>query len=187
MANEAKTMNLFRDLLRKKGYYDDKNIIVEEQSSDNKKIQKLLKNASKAGLGQGFPDFIITSSKNTNLVIVVECKAEVAKQKSATLDSFKDYAVDGALLYASFLAKEYDVIAIGYSGEEKSLTYLEHYLQICKTNKPYPYFKDEVLSFADYSDGLNSSIYKFNQDYNELISYTKELNEELQEDRKSVV
>ena len=113
MANEAKTMNLFRDLLRKKGYYDDKNIIVEEQSSDNKKIQKLLKNASKAGLGQGFPDFIITSSKNTNLVIVVECKAEVAKQKSATLDSFKDYAVDGALLYASFLAKEYDVIAIG--------------------------------------------------------------------------
>ena len=181
MANEAKTMNLFRDLLRKKGYYDDKNIIVEEQASDNKKIQKLLKNASKAGLGQGFPDFIITSSKNTNLVIVVECKAEVAKQKSATLDSFKDYAVDGALLYASFLAKEYDVIAIGYSGEEKSLTYLEHYLQICKTNKPYPYFNDEVLSFADYSDGLNSSIYKFNQDYNELISYTKELNEELQE------
>lgn len=35
-------------------------------------------------------------------MIVVECKAEVAKQKSATLDSFKDYAVDGALLYASF-------------------------------------------------------------------------------------
>lgn len=181
MANEAKTMNIFRDLLRKKGYYNDNNIIVEEQSSDNKKIQKLLKNASKAGLGKGFPDFIITSSKNTNLVIVVECKADIAKQKSATLDSFKDYAIDGALLYASFLAKEYDVIAIGFSGEDKSLTSLEHYLQICKTTKAYPYFSDEVLSFADYSEGLNSSIYKFNQDYNELISYTKELNEELQE------
>ena len=60
MQNEAKTMNLFRDLLRKKGYYDDKDIIVEEQSSDNKKIQKLLKNASKSGLGKGSPDFIIT-------------------------------------------------------------------------------------------------------------------------------
>lgn len=181
MANEAKTMNLFRDMLRDKGYYDDKNITVEEQSSDNKKIQKLLKNASKAGLGKGFPDFIITSKKNTNLVIVVECKADIAKQKSATLDSFKDYAVDGALLYASFLAKEFDVIAIGFSGEEKSLTSMEHYLQIGKTTKAYPYFNDEVLSFADYSEGLNSSIYKFNQDYNELITYTKELNEELQE------
>ena len=135
MQNEAKTMNLFRDLLRKKGYYDDKDIIVEEQSSDNKKIQKLLKNASKSGLGKGFPDFIITSSKNVNLVIVVECKADIAKQKSATLDSFKDYAVDGALLYASFLAKEYDVIAIGFSGEEKGLTSLEHYIQICYTKE----------------------------------------------------
>lgn len=181
MQNESKTMNLFRDLLRKKGYYNDENIIVEEQSSDNKKIQKLLKHASKVGLGKGFPDFIITSSINTNLVIVVECKADIAKQKSATLDCFKDYAVDGALLYASFLAKEYDVIAIGFSGEEKNLTCLEHYIQICRTTKAYPYFNDQILSFAEYSEGLNSSIYKFNQDYNELISYTKELNEELHE------
>lgn len=181
MVNEAKTMNLFRDLLREKGYYDDESIIVEEQSSDNKKIQKLLKNASKSGLGKGFPDFIITSSKNTNLVIVVECKADVSKQKSATLDSFKDYAMDGALLYASFLAKEYDVIAIGFSGEDKKLTSLAHYLQIAKTTKAYPYFDKEFLNFSSYSEGLNSSVYKFNQDYNELISYTKELNEELQE------
>ncbi len=181
MANEAKTMNLFRNLLRQKGFYDDCTICIEEQSSDNKKIQKLLRNASKSGLGKGFPDFIITSSKNTNLVIVVECKADIARQKSDTLDSFKDYAVDGALLYASFLAKEYDVIAIGFSGEKKSLTSLEHYLHICKTTKAYPYFSDEVLSFEDYSNGLNSSTYKFNQDYNELIAYTKDLNEELQE------
>ena len=113
MANEAKTMNLFRELLRQRGYYDDPTICVEEQASDNKKVQKLLKCASKSGLGKGYPDFIITSSKYPNLIIVVECKAEISRQKSATVDNFKDYAVDGALLYASFLAKEYDVIAIG--------------------------------------------------------------------------
>lgn len=179
MANEAKTMNIFRNILKKKGYYDNANIIVEEQKSDNKKIQKLLRNASKSGLGKGYPDFIITSSDNSNLVIVVECKADIARQESATQDSFKDYAVDGALLYASFLAKEYDVIAIGFSGEVSSLVSVSHYIQICKTTKPHRYFGDEVLAFDVYSDGLNTSIYKFNQDFNELISYTKDLNEEL--------
>lgn len=174
-------MNIFRNILKKAGYYDSTAIVVEEQKSDNKKIQKLLRNASKSGVGKGYPDFIITSSYNSNLVIVVECKADIARHESVTQDSFKDYAVDGALLYASFLAKEYDVIAIGFSGEEKSLTSISHYIQICKTTKPHLYFDKEVLSFDDYSDGLNSSIYKFNQDFHELICYTKELNEELQD------
>lgn len=181
MVNEAKTMNLFRELLRQRGYYDDPTICVEEQASDNKKVQKLLKCASKSGLGKGYPDFIITSSKYHNLIIVVECKAEISRQKSATVDNFKDYAVDGALLYASFLAKEYDVIAIGFSGEKKNLTCLEHYIQIAKTTKPHPYFSDEILTLANYNEGVNKSTYKFNQDYNELINYTKELNEKLQE------
>lgn len=183
MANEAKTMDIFRKILREAGYYDDSHIIVEEQKSDNKKIQKLLKNASKSGIGKGYPDFIITSSKRSNLVIVVECKADIAKHESATQDCFKDYAVDGALLYASFLAKEYDVIAIGFSGEKKNLTSLSHYIQICRTTKAHRYFGDKTLSFDDYWKGVNSSIYKFNQDFNELISYTKVLNEELH-DRK---
>lgn len=181
MANEAKTMNLFRGHLQQQGYYDDPAIVVEEQSSDNKKIQKLLRSASKAGMGKGFPDFIITSSKNENLVIVVECKADISKQESASQDNFKDFAVDGALLYASFLAKEFDVVAIGFSGESKGMTSLSHYIQIRRTNKAYKYYGEEVLTFANYSKGLNSSVYKFNQDFNELIAYTKELNEELHE------
>jgi len=34
MANEAKTYAIFRDMLRSKGYYDDNDIVVEEQKSD---------------------------------------------------------------------------------------------------------------------------------------------------------
>lgn len=181
MANEAKTMNIFRGFLREAGYYDNADIIVEEQKSDNKKIQKLLKNASKSGIGKGYPDFIISSRSRTNLVIVVECKADISKHESATLDSFKDYATDGALLYSSFLAKEYDVVAIGFSGENNNLTSLTHYIQICKTAEYHKYFDDKVLTFETYWEGVNSSIYKFNQDYNELINYTKELNQELHE------
>lgn len=143
MSNEAKTMNIFRGFLRETGYYDNPDITVEEQKSDNKKIQKLLKNASKSGMGKGYPDFIITSARDTSLVIVVECKADISKHVSATQDSFKDYAVDGALLYASFLAKEYDVVAIGFSGEDKNLVSLSHYIQICKTTKAHEYFGEK--------------------------------------------
>ena len=54
-------------------------------------------------------------------------------------------------------------------------------IQICKTSRAYKYFGSKILLFTDYAEGLNSSIYKFNQDYNELIAYTKELNQELHE------
>lgn len=182
MANEAKTMQLFRKLLKGCGYFSDKDIVVEEQQSDDKRIQKLLQNASKTGFGKGYPDFIITSSKYSDLVIVVECKADVAYQKSTTLDSYRDYAVDGALLYASFLAKEYDVIAIGFSGESEHNYALDAYIQLQGERKAYPYFEhNSLLDFGSYHNGLMQSNYKFNRDFAKLIDYTKEINQELHE------
>ena len=181
MANEAKTSRLFRKLLKEKGYDDDKDIIVEEQQTDNKKLAKLLQNASKSGAGKGFPDFIITCGRYPDLVIVVECKADTKYHESATLDSYREYAIDGALLYASFLSKEYDVIAIGFSGEKESLTRLSHYIQLNGEKDYHPLFNEgELLDMDSYHHGLMQSTYKFNQDFNKLIDYTKEVNEELQ-------
>ena len=182
MANEAKTSRLFRKLLKEKGYDDDKDIIVEEQQTDNKKLAKLLQNASKSGAGKGFPDFIITCGRYPDLVIVVECKADTKFHESATLDSYREYAIDGALLYASFLSKEYDVIAIGFSGEKESLTRLSHYIQLNGEKDYHPYFNEgELLDMDSYHHGLMQSTFKFNQDFNKLIDYTKELNQELQD------
>ena len=116
------------------------------------------------------------------MVIVVECKASVSCQKSDTLDSYRDYAVDGALLYASFLAKEYDVIAIGFSGESPRVYELESYIQLNGERRAYPYFeRGKLLDFSSYHHGLSQSNYKFNQDFANLIDYTKEINQELHE------
>lgn len=181
MANEAKTSQLFRKLLREKGYYDDKDVIVEEQQTENKKLAKLLQNASKSGAGKGFPDFIISCGRYPDLVVVVECKADTKYHESSTLDSFREYAIDGALLYASFLSKEYDVIAVGFSGEKESLTRLSHYIQLNGEKDSHQLFNDgELLDMDSYHHGLMQSTYKFNQDFNKLIDYTKEVNEELQ-------
>ncbi|MBE7045045.1 MAG: methyltransferase [Ruminococcaceae bacterium] len=179
MANEAKTYAIFRDMLRSKGYYNDKDVVVEEQKSDNAKIDKLLKNASKKGNKNGYPDFILYSKAYPELIIVVEAKADINKHESETRDNYADYAVDGALLYASFLSKEFDVLAIGISGEEEHRFKMSHYLHLKEDKKAYPLFDDILLTVKEYFDGINQSNYKFNQDYAKLIAYTKTLNETL--------
>ena len=151
---------LFRKLLKEKGYDDDKDVIVEEQQTDNKKLAKLLQNASKSGAGKGFPDFIITCGRYPDLVILVECKADTKFHESATLDSYREYAIDGALLYASFVSKEYDVIAIGFSGEKTSLTRLSHYIQLNGEKEYHQLFNEgELLDIDSYHHGLMQSTF----------------------------
>lgn len=113
------------------------------------------------------------------MIIIVEAKANINKHESETRDNYADYAVDGALLYASFLSKEFDVLAIGISGEEEHRFKMSHYLHLKGEKKANPYFDDILLTIKEYFDGINQSNYKFNQDYSKLITYTKTLNETL--------
>ena len=118
MPNEKKTESLVRKLLEQRGYYNNESVLVEENSSDNPKIDKLLKGASKSGgKGKGFPEFIISFHNYPEILIVIECKADTTKHESQTRKIAKHYAVDGALLYASYLNKEFNVLAIAVSGE----------------------------------------------------------------------
>ena len=49
--------------------------------------------------------------------MVIECKADTKYHESKNRDMYKDYAVDGALLYGSNLSKEFNVITIGIRGK----------------------------------------------------------------------
>lgn len=175
MANERKTETIVRSHFEK---YSDI-IRIEEQTSDNPKIDKLLKSASKKGSGKGRPEFIISFSGNSDLIIVIECKAETTKHESVTKDKFKDFAVDGALLYASYLSKDFDVIAIGVSGQTKQQLKVSHFLQLKGEKKPVSIFGPKLLAADDYLDGYLKSPEKFRQDYNTLLDFTKQLNETL--------
>ncbi|MBU4000321.1 hypothetical protein KKG29_04070, partial [Patescibacteria group bacterium] len=57
--NERKTEKLIRNKLTNFGYFEEKDLIIEEQKSDSEIINKLLSRASKSGSGFGYPDFII--------------------------------------------------------------------------------------------------------------------------------
>jgi type I restriction-modification system DNA methylase subunit len=176
MANERITEDIVR---RHFNSYSDE-CTIEEQKSSIPKIDKLLKNASKKGSGKGYPEFIISSLKNNpDFIIVVECKANIAKHQSHTLDKYDEYAVDGALLYASFLSKEYDVLAIGVSGQNLKELKVSHYLYIKGENKAVPFFDNHLLDIESYINGYLKSDEKRRQDYDALLDFSRKLNVEL--------
>ncbi len=175
MANERKTENIVRSHFEK----NVKIINIEEQSSDSAKIDKLLKTASKKGSGKGRPEFLISFKQNADLLIVVECKAEITKHESATRDKYSDFAVDGVLLYASYLSKDFDVLAIAVSGEKEENIKVSHFLHLRNERKATPIFGDKLLPSIDYLNGYLKSPEKFRQDYNQLLDFTKQLNEKL--------
>jgi hypothetical protein len=181
MANESITHDIVRDFFINDNLYKDGKIILErEQSLKNPKIDKLLKNASKNGMGKGYPDFLIQYKENPSLLIVIECKAEQKFHKSDTLKNYKDYAVDGVLLYSSFLSKEYDVLSIAISGNEKSNLSISHYMQLKSTDESYSIFKeDNLMSLSNYEAGYKKDERKFIQDFQELLKYSKSLNDKL--------
>ncbi len=177
MSNERKTENIVRKYLTNNGYFDNTNIIVEEQKSDFALIDKLLSNASKKGTGKGYPEFLIRSKDYSDFLIVIECKADPKKHESSTLDKYSDCAVDGVLLYTSFLAKEFDVLAIAISGQNEAELKISQFLQLKGTQKAHKFLGKELLSLDDYYAAYLQSELKFNQDYLKLLQYTKDLND----------
>ena len=175
MANEKKTEAIVRS-----HFEQFKSILlIEEQQSDNLKIRKLLSTASKKGTGNGRPEFLISFNTNLDLLIVVECKADITKHESQNRDKYADYAVDGVLLYASYLSKDFDVLAIAVSGESKQNLKISHFLHLKNEKKAIEVFADKLLNAGDYLNGYLKNPAKFRQDYNVLLEFTKKLNEGL--------
>lgn len=179
--NERITENLFRRYIENDECYLSGIISVEEQKSKNIKINKLLSNASKSGNGKGYPEFIVTFDYYPDLIMVVECKPDILKHESKTGDKYKDYAVDGVKLYSSFLAKEYDVIAIALSGDDDNFR-LSSFIQLKGTSDCYQTDQlkdDRFYTIDEYIDVYKKDDKKFNQDYGKLLEFSKTLNDEL--------
>ena len=174
MANES----IIENFVRKHFINFSDDVIVEEQKSKNPRIDKLLKNASKSGTGKGYPDFIITFNEEPNLIAVVECKSDTRFHETNERRNYRDYAVDGTLLYASHLASQFDVLAIGVSGDENKQK-VSHYFRFKQNSNFQQAFGDHLLPPQDYINSYLGNEVKFQQDYDALIQFTKELNERL--------
>ncbi len=188
MSNEYNTRALFEKLLKdndfkfsiKGNHSITDNCIVEGETSEYIKIAKLLRNASKKGTQKGRPDYIISSFNNyPDLLIICECKADVNYHESSKHDKYADYAVDGVLLYSSFLSKEYDVINIAISGESENNYKVSTFLQLKGEIQARNLNIDHICKFDDYLKLYSKDEHKFNQDLNSLLDYSRVLNDHL--------
>ena len=153
--NERKTENIVRNELRRFAFYDPaSDTQVEEQKSNIESVKRLLKAASKSGGGGGgAPEFIVSAPSSPDFVMLVECKADSNDHTSPVVASLIDgkpfteddaarvrrtqrFAIDGALHYAKALSREFNVIAIGVSGETKRAAKVSTYLWPKSGNKP---------------------------------------------------
>ena len=185
MANERITENIIRKELEAVGIADGNGFLVEEQKSQNPIIEKLLKKASKSGDGAGKPEFIISQNNNRDFLLVIECKADPKKHISPKKDQYKDYAVDGVLLYASHLSQEYNIIAIAVSGQTKNELKISTFI-FPKGSGAYSILTDtrkipmagiiswqDYIRFATYDEGLaksrKSDLDRFSHDLHDYI------------------
>lgn len=182
--NERLTEQLVRDFFRADTSVED--LSVEEQAPADSTIRKLLARASKQGEGVGRPEFIITCSQHADLVVVVECKADVARHASPTLDQPAVYAADGALHYAEHLSKSFDVIALAVSGESKAAAKVSSYTWF-RGQLAHGVLRDEhgqieeLRPFADYVRlrGFDPGVRRRTQA--DLMAFSRELHNYLRD------
>mgnify|MGYP006863241677 CR=1 FL=1 len=105
----------------------------------------------------------MTYKTNPDLIIVVECKAQTTKHESINKDKYSEFAVDGALLYSSYLSKDFDVLSIAVSGENKRELKVSHFLQLKGEKQAIQKFDDKLLPATDYLNGyLKNNLVKWN-------------------------
>ncbi len=180
MANERKTEILTRDMLKRLGYYDEKNIVIEEQISDNPIIKDCLKKASKSGSGCGKPEYII-QFQNTDILMVIECKASTRFHESINKNKYAEYAVDGALLYGKYLSKEYHVISIGISGESIDTLTISNYMWIKGAFSPVSLNLNRLCSKEEYLKIIRATNEKKEYDIKNIKKNTKVIHKVLRE------
>jgi hypothetical protein len=183
--SERLTENLVRNKLRELGYYEPENrITVEEQKSEIIKIKTLLSKASKNTKGNtGYPEFIISNSKDTAFLIVFECKPDGKKHESSALDKPVEYAVDGVLHYARHLAKHYTVLAVAVSGTTASAMKVSNFL-VPTGSTEAKYLVNEagvavtdIISYDDYYRLASFDPDVARKRHSDLLAFSKELHE----------
>ena len=147
-----------------------------EQIPKNNRIKKLLAKASKSGIGAGHPEFIVAFDACPDFLIVIECKASPTRHQSAAIDCPADYAVDGALHYASYLTADFNVLAVGVSGTDTTNLNVGHFFCFRGDHDPEVAFGNELLPLTDYLSAYLDHNVVFKQDLDKLLQFTRELN-----------
>lgn len=175
--SERITENLTKKLFLSKWY--DENLI-EEQKSQNPIIDKLLQWWSKKWTWKSKPEFII-NFKNSNTLIVVECKADINKHESENKDKLADFAVDWVLYYWAKLSKEYNIIAIAVSWQTEKELKISNFLFL-KWEQSYKDLQlNQILTSKEYENIISRDPNQEKKNYSELLKFSRELHNNIRD------
>ncbi len=207
--NERVTENIVRDQLRELGYYNsDNDIQIEEQKSNIEAVKRLLKTAGKSGKGgKGAPEFIVSALSTSDFLLIVECKADPKDHISQTCKDLLNgveveetdeqqnartarFACDGALHYARFLSKDYNVIAVAVSGQTETSVLVSTFLHPKGAAWPKVLTTkdgatiDKLLSWDDYIQHgtFDPSVQRGR--FDELMAFSRELHDFMRDHAK---
>jgi hypothetical protein len=177
MPTERVTEGIVRDHLRAFSFPGQ---MLEEQASDDPRIRKLLAHASKRGDGRGLPEFILRLPDDPDLVVIVECKLDHRHHASATLDHPVEYAVDGVLWYAQYLARDFDVVAVAVSGSRAGDLKVSTYRQV-RGSLSYDELQDEhgpvhdLRPVSEYRRLLKFDPAVRHREHEDLMAFSRDL------------
>lgn len=207
--NERKTENLVRKDLAKNGYeVANARTVIEEQKTEIEAAKKALRSASKSGKGgKGAPEFFISNPDDPDTLVLIECKASVSDQASLAIPDVlagnppdedevtytrrvQRFAVDGALHYARSLSKEFNVIAVGVSGETASSFTVDTFLWPKGAKMPQRLTTkagaviDRILPWQDYIEhaAYDPAVQRMRTD--ELMAFSRDLHKFMREHMK---
>jgi type I restriction enzyme M protein len=171
-------------------------------------VRLLHNSASKSGQGgKGAPEFIISAPSTPDFLVIIECKADPLDHISTPCKRILDgleieedapqyakrtqrYAADGVLHYAKKLAKEYNVVAIAVSGENKKGAIISTYLHPKGGDRPKALQTkdgkdiDELISWQDYIEHgtFDPTVQRLR--FDELMAFSRELHEFMRDHAK---
>jgi hypothetical protein len=183
--SERITEDLVREKLRDLGYKAPENgITIEEQKSEIAKVKTLLSKASKNEKGNsGYPEFIISNQKDTNFLIVFECKPDAKKHESSKRDKPIEFAVDGVLHYARHLSVYYTVLAVAVSGASANSIKISNFIYPFGAKGPKLLTNesgkvvDAIIPFDDYYRLASFDPDVAKKRHTDLLAFSRELHE----------
>lgn len=186
--NERKTETIVRRHFEADAF---PGLIIDEQSTGDRRINTALSKASKVGAAAGKPEFIIHAPSEPSLVVLVECKALVKDHESPGRDRPANYAVDGVLHYAQFVSTVRDVVAIAVSGETPKTLRVSTFLHLKGEQQPIELQDihgpiEALVDFATLTHAVQFDPAKREASLRDLLAFSRDLHDRMRDDAKLV-
>jgi type I restriction enzyme M protein len=142
------------------------------------------------GGGRGAPEFIVSTAQTPDFLLIFECKASTTHHETPDHSSPKNFAVDGALHYAAYLSKAFNVVAIAATGQTEADLKISCFLHPKDRPKAQPLTTrhgkvvDEIISLEDFIEHASYDPEVARNRTDDLMAFSRDLHDFMRDHAK---